>query len=209
MVTHLSNELSYLRNPAMTYGPAWRYWAADNRVERHGEAWRCLAEVHDSIIRQEDQQVIVDWLGQPGQSSVHRDEQGQVRRLLRLLRQLGMAGVKPFNNPVLPIGVSLASSRKARGEQAESCARLPSELRYIVGRIQSLRIRPRWQAVSDYVDNINEDQFNALVVLADNVRRTGNDRQLRRWLEASRRVRSRDVALVRSFFHVLDALEIF
>jgi hypothetical protein len=87
-------------------------------------------------------------------------------------------------------------------------------LRYLINRACRLGIRPGWDALSSYIDQVNERQFNALVATAHRMRRKGDDLRLRHWLVALDAQQaavpaSEETLIVRSLLHVLDALEIF
>jgi len=211
MANALPKELSYLRGPARQFGPAHRYWAGAGRVERDGEAWRLLAGTHHALHQQEDAIIVAHWLTQPVDEGARREERGQVRGLLRLLRRLGTAGVKPFDEPVLrlPRMKKAAPTADQGAPSAAAIGRLPTRLRYLIGRAQRLGIRPRWHRLAEFIDAVNERRFNALVATADRMRRRGDDRLLRRWLGGQPNADTRETALARGLLHVFDALEIF
>ena len=211
MSNHLPEELSYLQEAAHTYGPAWRYWASKDRVQTHGSAWRQLAATHEQICQREDGPAIAQWLATPLDSPCGRDEQRQLRGLLRLLRELGRLDVTPFDAPPLnriTLGEGALPDQSCDTEHAGALA-LPTRLRYLLRQAKDLGIRPRWTAVARYIDQIDEPRFNALCATADQMHQRGDDKFLREWLSEPTRLATRERALARGLLHILDALEIF
>lgn len=212
----LPRDFFYLGSVAACYGPAWRYWAALGRVERHPNAWRDLARTHQSICQREDAFPLAQWLLKAAAALPEREERRQVRGLLRLLTRLGRAGITPFNKPTLrlprlPVPIEKQVCIDGGDTRAPG---IPTRLRYLINRACRLGIRPGWDALSSYIDQVNERQFNALVATAHRMRRKGDDLRLRHWLVALDAQQaavpaSEETLIVRSLLHVLDALEIF
>lgn len=206
-----TEELAYLRDTAQTYGPAWRYWATKDRIEIHGRAWKQLAAIHEQICQREDGPSIARWLATPVDSRRERDEQRQLRGLLRLLRDLGRQRIRPFDSPILHrVTLSQAAlPRQAETSQFASSLALPVRLRYLLRQAKELGIRPRWETVASYIDQIDEPRFNALCATADQMHQRGDDKLLRQWLSEMPHRATREAALARGLLHILDALEIF
>lgn len=205
-------ELDYLHQAARVYGPAWRYWARPDRIQTHGQAWRELALIHEQICQREDGPTLTRWLTTPLSASRDRDEQRQLRGLLRLLSELGREGVAPFNAPRLAPLLLLrddAASETRKSRAAGDAPTLPTRLRYLLQHAKALGIHPRWTAVARYIDEIDESRFNALCATAHHMHERGDDKILRHWLHQSTGPISREAAVARGLLHILDALEIF
>jgi|GEM_PF-2281013 len=216
MSNPIPDELADLKEIATTVGPAWRYWAHEARVERHGNIWRDLARAHQRLTHEAAWQAVMCWLDGPPLYGRARDEQRELRGLLHLLHALGKAGIAPFEKPVLELMVpkcrrddSSVVKRQAKRRPPGTEEEMPDGLQYRLRQARAIGIVPRWQAVADFVDEVDEERFNRLCRLVHHMRRLGEDRQLRSWLSLNRKDSPKAAAMARSLLHVVDALEIF
>lgn len=204
-------ELGYLEEMAMTVGPAWRYWAQEARVERHGKIWRDLAQLHQRVCQREDGPLVMRWLSQERQPGLAGDRQGQVRGLMRLLLALGRAGISPFHQPVLslvPRAIKRVDADESPSDSGGDRA-LPAALQRRLRQARALGIAPGWHGLADFVDRVDEARFNRLCTMVHRMKRTGEYRALRSLVAQQRITSSRAAAMAKSLLHVVDALEIF
>ncbi len=204
-------ELDYLEEMALAVGPAWRYWAQEARVERHGGIWRDLAQAHQQLCRREDGPLVMQWLSKERQPGLAGDRQAQVLGLMRLLHALGRQGISPFHQPVLSLVPDMLKRTNAAAPPSPTGGdrALSATLQRRLKQARALGIAPGWQGLADFVDGVDEARFNRLCMMIHRMKRNGEDRELRSLVAQRKLPSSRVAAMAKSLLHVVDALEIF
>lgn len=210
-------QWDYLSPAASAAGRTLRRWLTAGQVEADDLA--PLEEAHGLICRREDLPALRRWLDGPPASAQERQRQRGVRVLLRLLEMLGRQGLPPFHAPLLstfapparPIAAGEPSPVLDDGAAANASGGMSNRfrLRYLVACARRLDLHSDWDALADFVDQVTEQQFNALADAADTMRRRGDLPALRHAARLTGAGGSREAALLRSLLHVMDALDIF
>ncbi len=128
-------------------------------------------------------------------------DRAHVENVLRLLRALGKAGVKPFDSPVLRF--------LPPGDYAALRRQTPGRLRYLLRHARRLRLLPNQARLCDLTQHESPVRFNRLAALADLIRRRNDHEMITQWLDASDPRTDRSAALIAGMMRMMDELEIF
>lgn len=205
----LVESFGYLVEGARRFGPDWLHWSEPAVLERDASAWRTLAQAHGEIHRREDLPAICAWLHQTalvedGDHQERREDETlreQTANLLRLLRALGNAGVKPFDAPVIRM--------LPRPETALLYRQTPPRFRYLLRHARRLRAAPNRARLQRLTATVTPHCFNRLARLADRIRRRGDREAVADWLAASDPHANRSAGMIAGMMQMMEELDIF